>query len=247
MSDPDLLTVQADSANSSLGWAALGERRWRCVIGAGGAREDKVEGDAATPVGTFPLRRLYFRNDRLVLPKVRPAGPADQRARRLVRRSALVRLQPPGPHPERVEPREDCGATTGCTTCWWWSATTTTRPKANGAARSSCTSPATTSSPTQGCVAFARDDLLELVPLLTPQTKLQVLGRSAAELTAPSATWRTTGAHRKDFDEKDGKPLIQVLQQFGVLVEETDIFSPQPARVPPRRAHSARTHCGRHL
>ena len=40
-------------------------------MGAGGVREDKVEGDAATPAGRFPLRRIYFRNDRLVLPKVR--------------------------------------------------------------------------------------------------------------------------------------------------------------------------------
>ena len=57
----------------------LGDRRWRCVVGAGGVREDKVEGDAATPVGSFPLRRLYFRNDRLVLPKVRlPARPISE-------------------------------------------------------------------------------------------------------------------------------------------------------------------------
>ena len=42
-------------------------------------REDKVEGDAATPAGTFPLRRIYFRNDRLVLPKVRlPARPISE-------------------------------------------------------------------------------------------------------------------------------------------------------------------------
>ena len=27
--------------------------------------------------------------------------------------------------------------------------------------------------PTQGCVAFARDDLLELVPLLGPETRLR--------------------------------------------------------------------------
>ena len=79
MSEQDLLTVQADSADTSLGWAALSGRRWRCTVGAGGVREDKVEGDAATPAGTFPLRRIYFRNDRLVLPKVRlPARPISE-------------------------------------------------------------------------------------------------------------------------------------------------------------------------
>jgi hypothetical protein len=38
------------------------------------------------------------------------------------------------------------------------------------------------------------------VPLLTPQTKLQVLGLSAAELAAPPAT---EDDDMKDFDEKD--------------------------------------------
>ena len=71
MSDPQILNVQADSGDTSLGWATLGDKRWRCTVGAGGVREDKVEGDAATPAGSFPLRRIYFRNDRLVLPKVR--------------------------------------------------------------------------------------------------------------------------------------------------------------------------------
>ena len=79
MSDADVLTVQADSADSSLGWASLGEKRWRCAVGAGGVREDKVEGDAATPVGEFPLRHIYYRNDRLVLPKVGlPARPISE-------------------------------------------------------------------------------------------------------------------------------------------------------------------------
>src|ERR1700755_70100 len=83
MSDADVLTndltVQADSADSALGWANLGSRRWRCVVGAGGVREDKVEGDGATPVGEFPLRRVYFRNDRLILPKIAlPARPISK-------------------------------------------------------------------------------------------------------------------------------------------------------------------------
>jgi L,D-peptidoglycan transpeptidase YkuD (ErfK/YbiS/YcfS/YnhG family) len=79
MTDENILIVQADSAETSRGWAVLGDRRWRCALGAGGVREDKVEGDAATPAGEFPLRRVYFRNDRLVLPKVAlPARPINE-------------------------------------------------------------------------------------------------------------------------------------------------------------------------
>src|SRR5436190_720134 len=65
--DTNVLTVQLDSADSSLAWASLGEKRWRCVIGAGGVREDKVEGDAATPARAYPLRHIYFRTDLLEL------------------------------------------------------------------------------------------------------------------------------------------------------------------------------------
>jgi L,D-peptidoglycan transpeptidase YkuD (ErfK/YbiS/YcfS/YnhG family) len=57
-------------------------------------------------------------------------------------------------------------------------------------------------SPTRGCVAFARHDLLELVPLLTPQTKLQVLGLSAAGST-PLSESDDDMKQFEDFDEKD--------------------------------------------
>tara|TARA_R110002126_G_scaffold26783_8_gene90053 strand:+ start:22 stop:528 length:507 start_codon:yes stop_codon:yes gene_type:complete len=42
---------------------------FRCALGRGGIRTDKREGDGATPVGTFPLRRLHVRADRMTLPK----------------------------------------------------------------------------------------------------------------------------------------------------------------------------------
>lgn len=40
----------------------------RCAIGKGGVRADKQEGDGATPVGRFPLRRIFYRRDRLAPP-----------------------------------------------------------------------------------------------------------------------------------------------------------------------------------
>jgi L,D-peptidoglycan transpeptidase YkuD (ErfK/YbiS/YcfS/YnhG family) len=53
----------------------------RCAIGRGGLRRDKREGDGATPVGVWPLRRLLYRPDRVAPPEtrlpVRALGPAD--------------------------------------------------------------------------------------------------------------------------------------------------------------------------
>lgn len=39
-----------------------------CAIGTGGIRQEKREGDGATPVGHFPFRRIFYRADRLPQP-----------------------------------------------------------------------------------------------------------------------------------------------------------------------------------
>lgn len=63
------------------GQLGFGDRRWRCALGRGGIVADKREGDGGTPVGTFPLRRLLYRPDRVAAPETRlPARaltPAD--------------------------------------------------------------------------------------------------------------------------------------------------------------------------
>jgi len=54
-------------------------------------------------------------------------------------------------------------------------------------------------SPTRGCVAFAREDLMELLPLLTSATRLRVM-------SLPSNDGRPKAANDdevEDFDEKD--------------------------------------------
>jgi L,D-peptidoglycan transpeptidase YkuD (ErfK/YbiS/YcfS/YnhG family) len=63
-----------------------GELLWRgekmrCALGRSGVSEDKKEGDGATPVGSFPVRKVFYRADRVgenetALP-ARPIGEDD--------------------------------------------------------------------------------------------------------------------------------------------------------------------------
>ncbi|MGE4063892.1 MAG: L,D-transpeptidase [Rhodospirillaceae bacterium] len=47
-----------------------------CVLGRTGVRVDKHEGDGATPVGRYPLRRVLYRSDRLMPPATKlPIAP----------------------------------------------------------------------------------------------------------------------------------------------------------------------------
>lgn len=43
-------------------------KTYRCATGRGGFSHNKQEGDGATPIGTFPLRRVFYRPDRLLPP-----------------------------------------------------------------------------------------------------------------------------------------------------------------------------------
>lgn len=49
--------------------AVWGSLRLRCAIGRGGRRQDKREGDGATPVGTWRMRKVFYRADRIAQPR----------------------------------------------------------------------------------------------------------------------------------------------------------------------------------
>lgn len=70
-------------ADGFAGFLVLGGLRARCALGKGGVRPaaEKREGDGATPAATLPLRRVFYRADRLPPPRcavpVEPLSEAD--------------------------------------------------------------------------------------------------------------------------------------------------------------------------
>lgn len=50
------------------GLLLMSGERYRAVLGHGGVRADKMEGDGATPAGVLTLRRVLYRADRVARP-----------------------------------------------------------------------------------------------------------------------------------------------------------------------------------
>lgn len=63
------------------GWLEWRGRKVPCILGRAGLTRDKSEGDGATPIGCWPLRRVLYRPDRQSAPvtalPVAAIGPAD--------------------------------------------------------------------------------------------------------------------------------------------------------------------------
>ncbi len=44
------------------------DKQYRCALGKGGVRIDKQEGDGATPIGCFSIRKIFYRPDKFENP-----------------------------------------------------------------------------------------------------------------------------------------------------------------------------------
>lgn len=70
------ITVRQEGTIFTAGWGGIVRR---CAVGRGGTGLKQREGDGITPAGKWPLRRVFFRGDRLDLPKtILPVEKIDQ-------------------------------------------------------------------------------------------------------------------------------------------------------------------------
>jgi L,D-peptidoglycan transpeptidase YkuD (ErfK/YbiS/YcfS/YnhG family) len=67
----NLLRVRAKAGQRTRGWLVAGPLALPVALGRGGIKANKREGDGGTPRGTFLLRRLWWRADRMPRPPTR--------------------------------------------------------------------------------------------------------------------------------------------------------------------------------
>jgi L,D-peptidoglycan transpeptidase YkuD (ErfK/YbiS/YcfS/YnhG family) len=165
MSDADLVY-----ANGALSWPG-GSSRAAC--GRAGVTADKREGDHASPAGTFPLLRAFYRPDRLAAPKtalplaaLKPEDgwcddPVDPRY------NTRVALPYPASHEElwRADGLYDLIVVIGYNT-------DPVVPGKGSAIFLHCASPDFAG--TEGCIAVMREVLVPLLDLLGPGSRITI-------------------------------------------------------------------------
>lgn len=62
------IIVTPANDNPARGTLKIGDKIFPCTLGKAGLTTDKTEGDMKTPVGSFPLRTVFYRYDKLSRP-----------------------------------------------------------------------------------------------------------------------------------------------------------------------------------
>jgi L,D-peptidoglycan transpeptidase YkuD (ErfK/YbiS/YcfS/YnhG family) len=167
------LRVRAKPGRRTQGWLIAGPLALPVALGRGGIKANKREGDGGTPRGTFTLRRLWWRADRMPRPRtglpvrrIRPSDgwcedPNDRRYNRPVdvpRNSTADRLW-------RTDALYDLII----------EISHNTRPRVVGRGSAVFVHVARQKfAPTAGCIALQADTLRRLVERLGPHTRIEI-------------------------------------------------------------------------
>ncbi|MDF1720033.1 MAG: L,D-transpeptidase family protein [Minwuia sp.] len=155
------------------GFARLGRSTYDCALGSSGIVADKREGDGGTPVGTFAIRRLMYRHDRIGRPRtalpaqpiLRTHGWCDDPGSPGYNRQ--IRLPSTFGHEElwRADGLYDLVLVIGHND----------RPVVAGGGSAVFVHVARPDmAPTEGCVAFAFDALMEIITRLRPGDTVRI-------------------------------------------------------------------------
>jgi L,D-peptidoglycan transpeptidase YkuD (ErfK/YbiS/YcfS/YnhG family) len=149
-------------------------KEYRCALGRNGIAVDKKEGDGATPAGTYPIRKLFYRSDRVQIPKniklpAQEILPDDAWCDDIndPAYNTHVKLPHPGSYENLYRDDEiyDLIVVIGYND----------NPPIAGKGSAIFIHVARTDySPTAGCIALAKADLLEIIKDLTPETKIKI-------------------------------------------------------------------------
>ena len=161
------LKVSAD------GWLQCGNRVFRCTLGRGGVTTDKREGDGATPAGNYPLRQLLYRSDRLAPPTnalptspLRPRdGWCDDPGHSAYNRPVTLPLDASAESMWRDDHLYDLVVVLGYND----------DPVVSGLGSAIFLHVASPEySPTEGCIALAKEDLLTVLADITPGSDIRI-------------------------------------------------------------------------
>lgn len=158
------------------GRLVFGGNTYRCAIGRLGVTSRKAEADGATPAGCYPLRKVYYRADKMRKPKTKletviinkDDGWCDDPT--CPDYNQFVKLPHPGSH-ERLW-RDDDNLYDIVMPIGY-----NDDPPVPGKGSAIFVHIARPSfTPTNGCVALAEGDLLEILAQITPDTKICIYG-----------------------------------------------------------------------
>ena len=180
-----VVTVRPGASRAAL---VVAGRHFPCALGRNGTRQRKCEGDGRTPAGTFPLRALLYRPDRVRRPAGRlpavPLAPGDGWCDAAGARAYNRPVSRPSPERNETLWRDDglydLVVVIGHNDM----------PVIPGAGSAIFLHVATPDlGPTEGCIALRRPDIARIVGRLGPGTRIAV-GTNGAQRSR-NASWRT--------------------------------------------------------
>lgn len=172
------ILVTPTSENPSRGILTLGDKVYPCALGKSGVADIKTEGDNKSPVGQFKLRSVYYRYDKLdepiycqvpLMALLKEDGWCDDPKDNAYNKSVMLPYHASAEALWREDDLYDVLVVLGYND----------EPVMPGKGSAIFMHVAKDLGDsdylgTQGCVSLTKEDLLEILPVLTPETSLKI-------------------------------------------------------------------------